>query len=187
MGVNFPQLKIRACRQNQGVLKQNICSSFYISFVLNGKLLSSVNVALLLFSHGISQSFLTLIKRLFNHMTFLTTPNSRTNTPFSFSVNTFFYLILSSLKIHWTCPQGQLLFGKKFEKDPNSCQSLPPASRICIIFTIVSPLMLVVLKTGKHPPYYKPFWLSELIQQLLQQNVTIHVSYFALIGLPCSH
>lgn len=60
MGVNFLQLKVRACRQKQGVLKPNMYSSFYISFILNGKFLSSVNVALMLFSHGISQSFLTL-------------------------------------------------------------------------------------------------------------------------------
>lgn len=60
MGVNFLQLKVRACRQKQGVLKQNIYSSFYISFILNGKFLSLVKVALMLLSHGISHSLSTL-------------------------------------------------------------------------------------------------------------------------------
>lgn len=95
------------------------------------------------FSHGIFRAFfLTLkFKDVLIIWHFLTPPNTRTNAPFYFSVNTFFIqLLILQMSIANVKPSS----GKKFKRDPISCQSLPSISRICIISTMVSSLMLRV-------------------------------------------
>lgn len=134
--------------------------------------LNSVNVALMSFSHGIFRAFfLTLkFKDVLIIWHFLTPPNTRTNAPFYFSVNTFFIqLLILQMSIANVKPSS----GKKFKRDPISCQSLPSISRIWIISTMVSSLMLrgffvcficdacfffffsFFPKAGKHPLHYK--------------------------------